>query len=101
MRDQAFAELSPQLADRYLALLDRELAGSPELDGLHRMYRDYAVRDRHLPRPVLAYFGYHATSDNVDFTDLPGIGDGLPAGSSPNCSPKTTPSPRRASMIFS
>jgi hypothetical protein len=54
MLDEAFATLSPRLAERYMDLLSSELAGSPELGYLHRVYVDYALRDRHLPRPVLA-----------------------------------------------
>lgn len=77
MLTTAFHHLSPRLAARYRALLDRELAGSPELASLHRTYIEYALRDRNLPRPVLAYFGYHAVADAVDFTDVDHIGDGL------------------------
>ncbi len=77
MLEQAFAALSPRLTDPYVSLLGRELAGSPELAELYRVYVEYALRDRHLARPVLAYFGYHATSATVDFTELPTIGDGL------------------------
>ena len=77
MLDEAFATLSPRLAERYMDLLSSELAGSPELGYLHRVYVDYALRDRLLPRPVLAYFGYHATSGTVHFSDVSTIGDGL------------------------
>ncbi len=73
----AFERLSPHLADRYHALLSRELAESPELAALHQRYTAYATRDTSLPRPVLAYFGYHAHSDAVDFGDVDSIGDGL------------------------
>jgi geranylgeranyl pyrophosphate synthase len=74
---EAFADLSPQLADRYRALLERELADSPELNHLHQLYLEYALRDRHLPRPVLAYFGYHGLADVVHFADTDRIGDAL------------------------
>ncbi len=77
MLAEAFTHLSPQLVERYRALLAHEVADSPELDHLHQLYTEYALRDLHLPRPVLAYFGYHALSDAVDFTDVDRIGDGL------------------------
>lgn len=77
MLDDAFTHLSPRLATRYHALLDRELADSPELADMHRAYTDYARLDAHLPRPILAYFGYHALAEGVDFTDLDDIGDAL------------------------
>jgi geranylgeranyl pyrophosphate synthase len=74
---EAFDKLGPQLATHYTALLARELAESPELASLHDVYTEYARRDRNLPRPVLAYFGYHAFVDAVDFTDFDHIGEGL------------------------
>lgn len=74
---EAFTHLSPQFAERYRALLCNEVADSPELDHLHQLYTEYALRDLHLPRPVLAYFGYHALTDSADFTDVERIGDGL------------------------
>lgn len=77
MLTEAFTTLSPQLATRYHAILARALSGSPELTALHKHYLDYAKLDANLPRPVLAYFGYHATIENVTFRDLDTIGDGL------------------------
>lgn len=77
MLTEAFTTLSPRLAHGYEALLGHYLASSPELDGLHRQYRAYALRDTYLPRPVLAYFGYHAHSSEVDFNDLDHIGPGI------------------------
>lgn len=68
MLAEAFHKLSPQLATLYSALLTRELAGRPELASLHGAYIEYAQRDRHLPRPVLAYFGFHAVADVVELT---------------------------------
>jgi len=77
MLTEAFTTLSPQLAARYHAVLARALIGSPELTTLHEHYLDYARLDAHLPRPVLAYFGYHATAEEVTFGDLDTIGNGL------------------------
>lgn len=77
MLSEAFEYLSPVLIDKYETLLAREFERSPELASLHAGYSVYAVRDRFLPRPVLAYFGYHAFSDVVDFSDADQIGDGL------------------------
>jgi geranylgeranyl pyrophosphate synthase len=77
MLTEAFATLSPQLAARYQAVLTRALVGSPELAALHAHYLDYTRLDAKLPRPVLAYFGYHATTQDVSFSDLDTIGDGL------------------------
>ncbi|MBB4963485.1 polyprenyl synthetase family protein [Saccharothrix violaceirubra] len=58
-------------------MLARELADSPELAPLHDAYTEYALRDRHLPRPVLAYFGFHAFADAVDYSDVDRIGEAL------------------------
>ncbi|WNV86603.1 polyprenyl synthetase family protein [Umezawaea sp. Da 62-37] len=77
MLAEAFEKLSPQLATLYSVLLTRELADSPELASLHGAYAEYAQRDRHLPRPVLTYFGFHAFTDAVDFTDVDRIGEAL------------------------
>lgn len=77
MLADAFDKLSPRLATHYTALLARELVESPELASLHDVYTEYAKRDRNLPRPVLAYFGYHAFAEAVDFTDVDHIGEGL------------------------
>lgn len=77
MLTEAFATLSPQLAVRYQAVLTRALVDSPELTVLHEYYLDYTRLDTKLPRPVLAYFGYHATTQDVSFGDLDTIGDGL------------------------
>lgn len=77
MLDEAFSQLSPVLVDRYRDLLDRECARSPELAELHQTYVEYALRDKFLPRPVLAYIGYHARSHAVDFTVDSAVADGL------------------------
>ncbi len=77
MLTEAFTTLSPQLAARYQAVLAPALTSSPELIDLHEHYLDYTHLDAHLPRPVLAYFGYHAATDEVTFDDLDTIGDGL------------------------
>ena len=77
MLTEAFRLLSPILVARHQEMLGRELADSPELTALHDAYAEYTVRDQHLPRPVLAYFGYHALSDTVSFDDVDLIGDGL------------------------
>lgn len=77
MLTEAFATLSPQFAARYRIVLTRALDDSPELATLHAHYLDYTRLDAKLPRPVLAYFGYHATALDVSFDDLDTIGDGL------------------------
>ncbi len=77
MLEEAFAQLSPTLLSRYEALLRRETAESPELETLHAEYVPYALRDQFLPRPILAYMGYHATSAKVAFDDVDSIGDAL------------------------
>ncbi|PSK96181.1 geranylgeranyl pyrophosphate synthase [Murinocardiopsis flavida] len=77
MLSDAFDRLSPVLRQRYRELLEREFTDSPELSDLHRLYIDYALRDAHLPRPVLAYVGYHADSATVDFSDADTIAEGL------------------------
>lgn len=77
MLAEAFSELGPRFSARYAELLKRELGASPELSALHADYTAYAQLDRALPRPVLAYFGYHATSEEVSFADADDIGDGL------------------------
>lgn len=77
MLEAAFAQLSPVLLARYESLIRRETAESPELSELHDEYLAYALRDQHLPRPVVAYMGFHATSSAVTFEDLDGIGDEL------------------------
>lgn len=77
MLEEAFAQLSPVLLSRYEALIRRETAESPELHSLHAEYLPYALRDQFLPRPILAYMGYHATSSSVPFNDLDIIGDEL------------------------
>lgn len=77
MLEQAFRELGPHLAGSYRQLLGRELEPSPELSSLHGDYLDYALLDRVMPRPILAYFGFHAASDAVTFDDADAIGDGL------------------------
>lgn len=77
MLTEAFTELGPRLAASYHQLLLRELDASSELSAFHVAYVDYAQLDRVLPRPILAYFGYHATSSDVPFADVDDIGDGL------------------------
>ena len=77
MLEEAFAQLSPKLLSRYEALVRRETAESPELETLHAEYIPYALRDHFLPRPILAYMGFHATSTTVSFDDVDRIGDAL------------------------
>src|SRR5580693_4290621 len=75
MLDDVFARLSPVLLRRYAALIHRETEESPELGSLHSQYVSYALRDQLMPRPVLAYIGYHADSPDITFNDLDDIGD--------------------------
>jgi len=60
----------------YEAVLRRALVGSPKLAALHAHYLDYTRLDTKLPCPVLAYFGYHATTQDVSFGDLDTIASG-------------------------
>jgi geranylgeranyl pyrophosphate synthase len=77
MLQEAFNVLSPVFMTRYQQLLTNELPSDPELERINRKYMVYAQGDRFLPRPILAYFGYHATSNDVDFSDVHDIADGL------------------------
>ncbi len=69
MLAQAFAALSPLFRDAYQTLLSRELPASSSLRPLHERYLRYASGDSVLPRPILAYMGYHARSPAIDFAD--------------------------------
>lgn len=74
---RAFEILGPQLSERYEHILAEFFSDSPSLKRLHNEYKQYASLDSSLPRPILAYFGYHSLSSIADFNDLDQIGDAL------------------------
>ena len=77
MLEQAFKCLSPKFSAAYQVLLSRELPSDPLLGLVNDKYRQYATSDSVLPRPILAYMGYHAMSEHVDFSDTDGLLDML------------------------